>query len=92
MRRLLFLSAVFTILLFAFATAQADDVLLLMDDAPPDGLVVGQLNLTAAAQWCKLGPIRPQSLEAIETADGSTRTIYCGFTKSASRRPFIPTT
>ena len=50
---------------------RADDVVLLVDDVPSDGLVLGHVDLTAAAQWCKLGPIRPSSIEAVDWTDDS---------------------
>ena len=59
------------LLLAGSATARADDVILLVEDGRPDGLVVGHVDLTSAAEWCKLGPIRPSSIEAEDLRDDS---------------------
>jgi hypothetical protein len=49
----------------------ADDVLLVVRDAPADGLVVARVDLTGAAAWCKLGPVAPQGITAV-SADGAS--------------------
>ena len=71
MYRILSSLVVFVLFVACFGAAWADDVVLLVDDAPSDGLVVGQVDLTSAAGWCKLGPIRPERIEAVAGADGS---------------------
>lgn len=67
--RRFFLLTVSVLVVANSGTARADDVVLLVNDAPSDGLVVGHVDLTAAARWCKLGPIRPGSIEAVQEAD-----------------------
>ena len=71
MCRVCFLLTVSVLLLAGSGTARADDVVLLVDDGRSDGPVVGHVDLTAAAGWCKLGPIRPGSIEAVDEADDS---------------------
>ena len=57
MRYILLAVAFFAVVAASFASAQADNVLLLVEDAPPDGLVVADVDLTSAADWCKVGPV-----------------------------------
>ncbi len=71
MFRILFPLAVYALFAVAFGVAEADDALLLVDDVPSDGLVVGHVDLTSAARWCKLGPIRPKGIEAVQTVGNS---------------------
>ncbi|MCY2989667.1 MAG: DUF6259 domain-containing protein [Planctomycetota bacterium] len=47
----------------------ADDVLLLVEDVAADGLVTGQVDLTAAARWCQRTPVAPGGIRALG-ADG----------------------
>lgn len=67
--RRFFLLTVSVLVVANSGTARADDVVLLVNDAPSDGLVVGHVDLTAAAKWCKLGPIHPGGIEAVQEAD-----------------------
>ena len=71
MCRIAFPLTVFVLFMASFGAAEADEVVLLVDDAPSDGLVVGHVDLTSAATWCKLGPIRPKNIEAVETVGNS---------------------
>jgi len=55
------------LLLVAPAGARPDDVILLVDGVPADGLVVARVDLTAAARLCgkdKFAPASPKFLEA----------------------------
>ena len=56
--------AFFLLLLAAFGFARADDVLLLVDEAPADGLVVARVDLTGAVRWGKIEAVAPQGIRA----------------------------
>jgi hypothetical protein len=58
-------------LLATTRSVRADEVLLLVDAPPPNGLVVGHVDLTAAARWCRATPVVPAGLHAVDTADGA---------------------
>jgi len=49
--------------------AQADDILLKIDDAPDHGLVVADVDFTDAAQWCELDPVDPATVQARQLVD-----------------------
>lgn len=54
-------------LLFALPTVTliaADDMLVQFDNAPDDGLVVAEVDLTAAAQWCGVTAVTPEGIRA----------------------------
>lgn len=48
----------------------AEEVQLLVDRVPRDGLVVGRVDLTAAAARCKAGPVAPDRIVARNISDG----------------------
>jgi hypothetical protein len=52
--------------------ARSQDILLTVEDAAADGLVVGRVDLTAAAQWCKKTPVAPERLAAVDAASGAS--------------------
>lgn len=61
------------ILVSLFAVPMAawpQDILLKVEDAPADGLVVGRVDLTAAARWCRKTPVAPEGITAIDVAGG----------------------
>lgn len=70
MRRLPETLAWLFVLLLACQRLSADEVLLVIDRAPTDGLVVGRADLTAAAARCKTGPIAPGGIRAVAVSDG----------------------
>jgi len=49
--------------------AERDEVLLVVQDAPADGVVLASVDLTAAVRWCQVGPIDPARMQAV-TAEG----------------------
>jgi len=57
------------ILLVATSYARADDVLLLVDEAPADGLLVARVDLTGAARWCKVDSVAPGGIRALTVPD-----------------------
>ncbi|MFH1922565.1 MAG: hypothetical protein ABIP48_22105, partial [Planctomycetota bacterium] len=59
-----------TLLLVVLTHARADHVLLLVDNAPADGLVVSTADLTGAARWCKLDAVAPEGIRAVAVVDG----------------------
>jgi len=50
--------------LSAAAGASADDILVQFDNVPDDGLVVAEVDLTAAAQWCGIAAVTPAGIRA----------------------------
>ena len=50
--------------------APADDVLLLLPEKPHAGLVVGSVDLTAAARWCGVKSVEPGGLRAFSVPEG----------------------
>ena len=65
------------LLMGAFPAAKADEILLLIEDIPADGLIVAPIDLTAAAAWCKSGAIAPAKVRAVDTATGQP--VPCQF-------------
>jgi len=57
-------------LLGAISYARADEVLLLVDEAPADCAVVAQVDLTGAARWCKVDSVAPEGIRALALSDG----------------------
>jgi hypothetical protein len=51
------------------AAAEADQVLLQLDDVPQHGLAVVDVDLTDAARFCELPPVSPSSLRALLLPD-----------------------
>lgn len=50
--------------------AKGDAVLLSIRDVPPDGLVIARVDLSAAVQWAKLGPVAPEAVRAVLESSG----------------------
>ena len=64
-------SLAFLFFLLALIThARADHVLLLIDEAPADGLIVAEVDLTGAARWCQWPEVTPGQIRAVGEADG----------------------
>ena len=59
----------FLLLLAAFGSARADDVLLLVEEPPADGLVVARVDLTGAVRWGKIGAVAPGGIRAFAGKD-----------------------
>ena len=57
------------LLLGLVSYARADQVLLLVDQAPADGLVVSAVDLTGAARWCKVDSVAPEGIRAFALSD-----------------------
>ena len=57
------------LLLGALGFARADEVLLLVDEPPGDGLVVARVDLTGAVRWCKAGAVAPGGVRAFAGKD-----------------------
>jgi len=62
-------SLVLVALACLFPCARADDILLKIDDVPDHGLVVAEVDLTDAAQWCGVDPIDPTTVQARQLPD-----------------------
>ena len=63
------------VLLFALTAVvpfRADDVVLRFDHVPESGLVVADVDLTAAARWCGVAAVTPAGIRA---ADGGVGTL-----------------
>jgi len=59
----------FLLVLGALGFARADDVLLLVDEPPGDGLVVARVDLTGAVGWGKVGAVAPDEIRAFAGKD-----------------------
>ncbi len=57
-------SAVLLLALSLAAPVHADDVFLRIDRVPENGLVVAEVDLTAAAQWCGVAAVTPEGIRA----------------------------
>jgi hypothetical protein len=55
-------------LLFS-ASAKGDQMLLALRGVSPEGLAIAEMDLTAAAAWCKVGPVEPHSLRVLDSDD-----------------------
>jgi hypothetical protein len=53
-----------TLFLAALSCARGDDVLLVVDPPPADGLVVAPVDLTGAARWGKIDAVSPDGIRA----------------------------
>lgn len=69
MQRPLARLALVLIFLLTSALAQADEILLLVDQVPDDGLVMARVDLTAAVRACKIDSAAAETIQAV-TADG----------------------
>lgn len=69
MQRHLVPLALLLVSLLTPSVVQADDVLLLVDPIPDDGLVVARVDLTAAVQACKVEQVAAEAVHAF-TAEG----------------------
>lgn len=65
MRHLLWILGLIAACAAAGGIARADEIVLMVEGAPSDGLVMAAVDLTAAARWCKSGPIDPNGLRAV---------------------------
>ena len=62
-------SLVSLVLVSSCPCALADDVLLRVDDVPAHGLVVGEIDLTDAVRWCRVGAVVPANIRAERLPD-----------------------
>ncbi len=50
---------------------RSEDILVKVDDAPDHGLVIADVDLTDAVQWCKVGRVEPQNVRTVQIPDGA---------------------
>ena len=64
MKKILHTVAALLLALTAAVPVCAEDVLLRLDNVPENGLVVAEVDLTAAAQWTGVASVTPAGLRA----------------------------